>query len=381
MSLRVVIIANFPIWIIPCLEDRRHTGHYATWLESLIPEFEGVLAGSELHWVTFSKQVSEPLYREAYGQYFHILPRKRLSFSMITKYFFEKRAAKKVIEKIQPDLVHAWGAEEACGIIGLSSVVQKKLFTLQGSLTDYVQKMGGPLLFRLQASYEKGTVKAYQRATAESPMAADLLRALNSKLQIDLVEYGVNQDFHEAHWNPSATPTVMFVGGVDDRKGVRDLVTVAADPLCAHLTFKIAGDGPLRSELGGISSKNVLWLGKCSRSEVIKNLEDSWVLAIPTHADTGPTVVKEARVVGLPIITTHSAGAASYIRDSECGVIINHSQPTELMNAILLICENRGTALDYGGRGVVEHREKLKSVTTAKDFLRIYTEMIGDSQT
>ena len=42
-------------------------------------------------------------------------------------------------------------------------------------------------------------------------MAAGLLKKLNPSMMIDIVEYGVNQDFHEAQWNPGDRPVVLFV--------------------------------------------------------------------------------------------------------------------------------------------------------------------------
>lgn len=375
MPMKVAIIANVPIWILPGMERFRHGGHFATWLESLVPAFENVCSDLELHWITFSKEIDKDYDKEAFGQYFHILRRGSLAVSMVTRYWYECRAVRKIITKLNPDLVHAWGSEDVCGIAASRSGIKNKLFTLQGSLTDYFQKMGGSFLFRIQASYEKGTVKKFKRGTAESPMAAGLLKKLNPSMTVDIVEYGVNQDFHEAQWNPRDRPVVLFVGGIDERKGIRDLLQVAADPACRHLEFRLAGDGQLKSELISNSSSNVTWLGKCSRAKVVKELEQAWVLSIPTFADTGPTVVKEARVVGLPVVTTHAAGAASYIKKSGCGKIVHHSEPDELKAALLQICENREMAIEYGSRGHVEHRRILRSETTADCFRRIYQEM------
>ena len=42
---------------------------------------------------------------------------------------------------------------------------------------------------------------------------------------------------------------------------------------------------------------------------------------MPTYSDTGPTVIKEARVVGLPIVTTTGAGAACYVKEGESGFV------------------------------------------------------------
>ena len=376
MSKKIVIIANVPIWIIPGLENFKHGGHYCTWLEALIPAFEREKKDFELHWITFSKQVSEYQSKQAFGQHFHVLPRGSLAIGILTKFFSEARKVKSLVRKLRPGLVHAWGSEDVCGIAGARSGVPQKLFTLQGCLTDYVKEVGGAFLFRVQALYERKTVGAYQQGTAESPIAASLLSGLNRKIMVDIVEYGVHEKFHEAKWDPPQQPTVLFVGSVDERKGISHLIEVAALPQCAGINFRIAGVGGMKEALMEKATENVTWLGKVDRSEVIAELEAAWTLVIPTYADTGPTVVKEARVVGLPVVITSAAGASSYVDDAGCGFVIEPGDSAGLSNSILEICKDRDKCLEMGGKGWTRHRKILNSTTTAGSFVQIYERLL-----
>jgi glycosyltransferase involved in cell wall biosynthesis len=375
--MRIVILANVPVWTLPGLEDLRHHRHYATWLEPLIPAFQEELGDIDMHWITFSKEAKHSIEQVSYGQTFHILPRGSHALSMISGYASETLQIRKLVKKLKPDLVHAWGSEEGYGIAGALSGVPKKLFTLQGSLTDYVKRMGGTLLFRLQAFYEMPTVRAYRHGTAESPGAAKILAGLNPNMEINTVDYGVNAEFFHATWNPADRPTVLFVGGVNERKGIADLVWVASQPVHQDTNFHILGDGPLRHELSHIATPNVKWLGQCYRDRVVAELQTAWALAIPTLADTGPTVVKEARVVGLPIITTTAAGASCYVEDKGCGFVIEPTNRLELSKSIAQICHSREECLEIGRRGWTEHRETLDPKTTAKKFINIYKRMLN----
>ncbi|YCM42405.1 glycosyltransferase [Verrucomicrobiaceae bacterium 227] len=377
MAKKIVIIANVPIWIIPDLEELRHGGHYCTWLEALIPAFELEKEDFELHWITFSKQVSEYQLKQAFGQYFHVLPRGSLAVGILSKFFWEARMVKRLVAKLQPDLVHAWGSEDVCGIAGSRSGVSKKLFTLQGCLSDYVKEVGGVFLFRVQAMYEKRTVAAYQHGTAESPIAAGLLSGLNPEIKVDIVEYGVHESFHRAKWSPVQQPTVLFVGSVDERKGIAHLIEVAAMPQCAGINFRIAGVGGMKDALMEKATENVTWLGKVDRSKVIAELEEAWVLVIPTFADTGPTVVKEARVVGLPIVITNAAGSSSYVDDSGCGFVIEPGDLLGLRTSILEVCKDREECLRMGSRGWADHRKILSPSTTARSFRLIYERLLS----
>ena len=377
MAKKIAIIANVPVWIIPGLEKLKHGGHYCTWLEALIPAFEREKRDFELHWITFSKETSEYHFKEAFGQFFHIFPRGSLAVGIVSKFFLETWKVKKLIRKLSPDLVHAWGSEEVCGLAGARSGVPQKLFTLQGCLTDYVREVGGAFLFRVQARHEKTTVGAYEHGTTESPMAALLLSDLNPKIMVDIVEYGVDEKFHEANWDPVQQPTVLFVGSIDERKGVAHLIEVAALPQCAGINFRIAGVGALKNHLMEKATGNVTWLGKVDRSKVISELEAAWALVIPTFADTGPTVVKEARVVGLPVVITNAAGASSYVDDSGCGFVIEPADLAGLSKSILEICGDREECMEMGRKGWKEHREILNPATTARSFRQIYEKLLS----
>jgi glycosyltransferase involved in cell wall biosynthesis len=369
--MRIAILANVPVWTLPGLEHLRHNRHYATWLEPLIPEF-AAFPDLEIHWITMCKETERDLTHRAHGQTFHILARGSMAVQMASGYATEILRIRKTIRSIQPDLVHAWGSEDVYGLAGSFSGVKKRIFTLQGCLTEYLRLLGGSALFRLQAMYEKPMIRRYGRATAESPAAADLLRGINPKLDIELVDYGVNPDFFSASWNPSPQPELLFLGSISRRKGIADLIAVAKLPEMSHIRFRIAGEGELRAELEAASTPNVEWLGKCGRDEVIRHMESAWGMVIPTYSDTGPTVVKEARVVGLPIVTTTGAGACSYVIEGDCGHVTAPGDLDALASGIMNLCRSRDTCLALGASSWQEHREILHSKTTAKKLADLY---------
>lgn len=369
--MRIAILANVPVWTLPGLEHLRHNRHYATWLEPLIPEF-AAFPDLEIHWITMCKETERDLSHRAHRQTFHILARGSMAVQMASGYATEILRIRKTIRSIRPDLVHAWGSEDVYGLAGSFSGVKKRIFTLQGCLTEYLRLLGGSALFRLQAMYEKPMIRRYGRATAESPAAADLLRGINPKLDIELVDYGVNPDFFSASWNPSPQPELLFLGSISKRKGIADLIAVAKLPEMSHIRFRIAGEGELRQELEQKATPNVEWLGKCARPQVIENLSGAWGLVVPTYSDTGPTVIKEARVIGLPIITTTGAGARCYVKHGESGFVGTPGDLEFLKTSLLQLTTNRDKAIEMGKVDHAEQREQLHPRTTARKLADLY---------
>jgi glycosyltransferase involved in cell wall biosynthesis len=369
--MRIAILANVPVWTLPGLEHLRHHRHYATWLEPLIPEF-AAFPELEIHWITMCKETERDLTHRMHGQTFHILSRGSMAVQMASGYATEILRIRKTIRSIRPDLVHAWGSEDVYGLAGSFSGVKKRIFTLQGCLTEYLRLLGGSALFRLQAMYEKPMIRRYKYATAESPAAAVLLRGINPKLDIELVDYGVNPDFFSASWKPSPQPELLFLGSISKRKGIADLIAVAKLPELSHIRFRIAGEGELRAELEATSTPNVEWLGKCGREEVIRHMESAWGMVIPTYSDTGPTVIKEARVIGLPIITTTGAGAACYVTEGKSGFVGVPGDRDFLKTSLLQLTTNRAKAIEMGKVDHAEQREQLHPRTTARKLADLY---------
>ena len=370
---RIAILADVPIGTFLEAEGfRRPRSHYATWLEALIPCFEKI-EEVELHWICFSKEIQKPVEHQAFGQTFTILPRYKKLISILTAYHFETRRISKLLKKIGPDLVHAWGCEDAYGLAGARAKQYKKLFTLQGSLSECLKNEPNPkLLMKIQASFEKKTISAFSEGTGESAISTGHLERINPEMKTEVIDYGVDHDFFEAEWNPAESPTVLFAGTVNHPKGIQELIQVFEMAEFAEIRLEIAGEGVLLEELKGKNLKNVHFLGRLTRADLVKAMERAWLLAIPTHADTGPSVLKEARVVGLPVITTHEAGAAHYISGSMAGEVVQMGDVEGIAEAIQRIISSREGCLEIGRRKWSEHREIFDPSTAALNFSKLY---------
>ena len=370
----ILILADVPIWTLPGLEQFQRSGPQATWLKSLVPEFENA-SGLDLHWAVFSKEVKHPLVHKVYGQTFHVFPRWKKMVSMLSAYLWEVRELQKLCNKLKPDVLHAWGSEDVYGWAGSRLKLDgAKLFTLQGCLSE-LGKMGGSTLFRVQAFYEKPTIQRFQNATAETPQAAKLLLGIHPELKIEVIDYGVDQIFHDQKWNPCEKPILIWVGTVTALKGIREVVKAFSSEVLKHVQLQIVGEGNLENEMRELSSENVEWLGKLGREEVAARLSRAWGLLLPTYLDTGPTVVKEARVVGLPVITTTAAGASCYIDDGKSGFVLEPKNAQSIIDSVLSLTQSKEECIKMGLYQWCETKELLKSASTAEAFVELYNSM------
>lgn len=97
----------------------------------------------------------------------------------------------------------------------------------------------------------------------------------------------------------------------------------------------------------------------------------AWFIVLPTRADTSPNVVKEARVIGMPVITTRNGGQASYLRDAEDGYFVECGNLDGLIRKIgkVLGCFAKGNEL--GEHGKKCYRNLFLEKQTCGNFLKL----------
>ena len=297
---------------------------------------------------------------------------------MLTAYRLETARINRLIRRLRPQLVHAWGSEDVYGLAGARCRLQRKIFTLQGCATEYVGRAPRPhVLVRLQALFEPWTICSYPVGTGESPVSVSHLRRIHSSIAARCIDYGVSPAFHGAHWNPSEQVNLLFAGRVTEDKGVEDLLAVARREAFRRIRLDFAGVGDLLAAIQAEGLPNVRLLGHLSRADLVRQMEKAWCLVIPTYGDTGPSVVKEARVVGLPVITTTAAGAATYISEAGCGFVIEPGNRDQLAAAMARVCASRDACLALGRNGWAGHREVFHPGNAARQFAELYRSLAG----
>lgn len=113
-----------------------------------------------------------------------------------------------------------------------------------------------------------------------------------------------------------------------------------------------------------------------SRMQLRQQMETAWCLLLPTLADTGPTIVKEARCMELPVITTVNAGSKQYVEDGKSGYILPVKDSEAIRQAVLAVTESLDKSIAMGKYGIEEIKRKLSIQTTSQDFMDVYGSLL-----
>ncbi len=131
---------------------------------------------------------------------------------------------------------------------------------------------------------------------------------------------------------------VLFVGRLSIEKGVRTLLEAAHGLNCP---VRIAGDGPLRSELELLAPPNVTFLGRLSHDEVLSEMAHARCLVIPSISyEAFPVTLVEAYSVGLPVIASRLGSLIELVDDEITGLFFSPGDAGELARAIERLQKN-----------------------------------------
>jgi len=376
---RIACLATFPSHVIPGFEQFKKRVHYATWLPQLVSCFAHT-EEFDIHWVVSDRLVRDHEPVSWLGQTFHFVDSPS-RLSALTGYWRDTLRIKAKVDSINPVLVHGWGTEDPSGYAAARSG-RKHLLSVQGILTNYVRQSNMPARMALRAALERRLLSNVSTITVESKWGAAVLREFAPTAEIVRIEYGVNPLFYDVTWAPEQEkPVAVFVGTTEHRKGIDKLVEAFSDPRLADAECRIVGDtdSPLAKRLIPISPANVKWLGRLAPELVAEHLKEAWCLVLPTRADTSPNVVKESRVIGLPVITTPHGGQADYITDGRNGYLVEPDDIGLLTHRLRQLLGDFHLARSLGASGHESHRDFFKPENTARAFLQLYSQLIRSS--
>jgi glycosyltransferase involved in cell wall biosynthesis len=375
---RIAILADFPLHLVPGSGVTKPGGHYATWLPQLAESFADQRE-FKIDWLTVCRTAAKAPPVEWLGQTFHrvAVPGK---LRALRGYRRDRKEIVRLLRELKPDLTHSWGTEDCYGLAA-ADWGGPFVLSMQGILSEYVRRAPMHPLVHLQAWYERRVFARVRALTCESLWGLELMKTFCPAARTWQVEYGVSRHFYDVPWQPDPSlPTAVFVGTADARKGLEDAVRAFSSPRLSGTRLEILGDtgNAMARRLMKVSTQNVFWLGRLSREETASTIGRAWCLVLPTRADTSPNVVKEARVIGLPVITTPCGGQADYVKDGKNGWIVPPGDVTLLTERLASVLSDIGTTRTFGAWEHEAQRAWFRPEQTGARFLQAYRELLAE---
>lgn len=375
--MKIAIFADIAVEALAGQAAGRGGGHAATWLPQLADRFEEIDHKYEIIWIrTKAKKGKDEDIRIGKQRFITLSGfNPRIDFYLAN--CWAARRFRAVLDQVRPDLVHAWGTEKPFGVVpGIFN--GPSLLSVQGCLTAFAKVSRLPSHLRIAAFLEPRRIRSATRISCESLWSAEQVAGLGARAFPDIVDYGVHPKFLEARWSPDPdVPILLFSGTLEHRKGFDVLLEALRLMPERRWELRVLGDGPLRSIGEASGLPRISWLGTQPWSHTIPEMEKAWGLVVPTRADTGPTVVKEARVMGLPVIASNNGGLRDYITDGLNGLKLAQLDPEHLVDAMKRLMGDFNLTVQLGRHNLEQDRKQFDSTLTASKFFKIYDEMLN----
>lgn len=123
-----------------------------------------------------------------------------------------------------------------------------------------------------------------------------------------------------------------------------------------QIQLKIAGSGPQGAELKRLVSslgleKEVVFLGRLDRTEIVDLYHSANGMLNPTRVDNMPNSVLEALACGLPVISTNVGGVPYIVQDEQTALLVAPDNEQEMAQAIVRLSEDGDLRRQLSERG------------------------------
>ncbi len=170
-------------------------------------------------------------------------------------------------------------------------------------------------------------------------------RAQDSGLRLpgsSIANLGVDPDFlGEARPEPEWRWKLLYVGRIDERKGVQDAISALAE-LPQQATLTVAGDGDPRERdrlrgharaLGLTERVDMIGMRTHAQLPAVYGAADAVLFPVRWQEPWG-IVPLEAMALGRPVIATGVGGSGEYLRDGENCLLAQAGAPSSLARAV-----------------------------------------------
>jgi glycosyltransferase involved in cell wall biosynthesis len=374
-------ISFFPVeWLPDAPDEVRKLPHLhpASWQRVLLGELEKNPA-VKLHIIVLRKQFARDLVFERNGVTFHLLKTPG-GWRAPTLFWLDTWLISRKLEKIKPDVVHAWGSEQGAVLVA-ARLKYPFVATVQGLLTWLEQVVCLNRYQKFAAWLERRSFPRAPMVTTESRFAVDFLKHRWPQMNVCQVEHAPDWIFHQLKRQPQRSPRrFLFVGGLSQIKG-SDLLLRALDKLRGEFAFEMVIVGKsdadfaaaMRRQTSAELWKKVQFRHDLTPGEVAGEMARATLMIYPTRADTSPNSVKEAVVAGLPVVASAVGGIPDYVWPGRNGILFPSGDLEACVNAIRAAGEH-----PLFSQGEVEEdalneaRDYLSPRRMGEDFLKIY---------
>ena len=298
---------------------------------------------------------------------YHMVKAKRVRGKAVPK--SEIFVWKKIIDDIKPDLIQIWGTEFTFGeaiqsavkdipvcyyIQGVTNVLSqhpagdlplKKLFFEAGLMSVFKFRS---MLKEIKANKKQALIEAEMLKAADGIIVDNMWTEAQYFLLTDKfynVPLAINEKFFKQQWavqNCARNTIFTVAGGSSPIKGIHNVVLAVARLKDKYPNIKLKIPGNISSAKPHLLydtifvrhirrlikkyelEKNVVFLGQLTAEEMVSQLGKANVFVMPSCVETHSSSLREAMVVGCPIVSAAVGSVFEFVTHDRNGFLYRY---------------------------------------------------------
>ncbi len=239
--------------------------------------------------------------------------------------------------------------------------------------------------FKFVSGLLRWLVPQTRGVTANSSFTEGLIQKL-CPAPVTTIPYGLTIEAKPAKTRrPEDVPRLLFVGRLDERKGLRYLlealpIVLAERPVCLRIVGKGILEEELRAQCRALNLESVVeFLGFVSKEELTEEYASCDVFVLPAIVDSkGDTeglgiVMIEALAHEKPVIASAVGGIVDVIQSGTTGLLIPERNPAILAQSILKVLANPEWAHSLGRNGLEDVQVRFSWSRIVPLWERVFT--------
>jgi teichuronic acid biosynthesis glycosyltransferase TuaC len=228
---------------------------------------------------------------------------------------------------------------------------------------------------------------SFRLADLNLPVSRSLERILRSHAQpkgrCEVIFRGVDQTRFFPSSKLMPDPHVVFVGRIEEAKGVFDLLSAwtKVSHVCPNASLTMIGQDLTggrflrEARLAGVA-RSIKLTGAIPLQTVADLMRQSRIFCLPSHGEGTPNCVMEALSCGLPIVATDVGGIPDIVEHGKSGLLVNSGDVEGLADSLVCLLDDYNRCLDMGKAAQRFARDNLDARKTVARLVTLYTELI-----
>ena len=302
----------------------------------------------------------------------------------------------KLVSRSSFDVIHTHGHfHMSSNLVAFSNVFTRRPFVLtsHGAILGY-RGWRGVIEAFYRKTVGKWTLKSARKLVALTTTQAEILEKLGARNRdiivvpnwVDLCQISPNADMEEFRrtYKLGNGQVVLFVGGLQPRKGVEYLIEAAKHAKTRPTVVIIGDEGPgyrgsranLEKQVLDLGLKEqIMFLGSFAREDLAAAYKAADLFVLPSLAEGLPLVLLEAMSFGKSVIATKVPGNIDVVKDGWNGVLVEPKNAVQLAEKIDLLLTDSALRERLGSQARQDIEQNYSSEAVLGRILTLYQEI------